>query len=234
MNLCDNVSILITSTPPGEAPLWVRQTWVGLSLPLAQTCSHAHTHHTFGVLTRPRTRVGQWFARMFRRTARGSGYLVEAQAAIHLLADVDPVAANWWREHAPHLMQPGQYFLFQVGVAQLAPRRTRPPSPPDLLADITLVSGLVRGRRSGWRPNNDFGLKHLGHTMFNDAHIEFLDCQEVQPGQSARAELWFLAPDLQAGRLRPGFEFTVHDGSPIVVAHGVVISVLRQELLASN
>src|SRR2546430_13393547 len=44
----------ITSVPPGEAPLWVREKWVGLSLPLAQRKAQARSLFTSGVLSGPR------------------------------------------------------------------------------------------------------------------------------------------------------------------------------------
>ena len=103
----------------------------------------------------------------------------------------------------------------------------RPPHSPDLIADITLVPGLGRGRSSGWRPNHDFGLLH-----YNDAHIEFAD-GAVQPGETGRAELWLLAPELQVGRLSEGFAFTLHEASRLV-ARGVLVKVLREDLLAEN
>ena len=31
--------LLVTATPPGEAPLWVREKWVGIELPLMQRWS---------------------------------------------------------------------------------------------------------------------------------------------------------------------------------------------------
>jgi hypothetical protein len=100
----------------------------------------------------------------------------------------------------------------------------RPPRSPDLEVELTLLPTLLRGRTSGWRPNNDFGLEH-----FNDAHIEFVGCEGIEPGQTARAEMWLLWPEAQTGRLSPGFKFTVHEGRPLI-ANGVVISVLRGDL----
>ena len=103
----------------------------------------------------------------------------------------------------------------------------RPPRSPDLIADITLVPSLERGRWSGWRPNNDFGLLH-----YCDAHIEFAD-GIVQPGETGRAELWLLTPELQTGRLSEGFNFTLHEGSRLI-AHGVLVQVVRADLLAGG
>ena len=45
----------VTSIPPGEAPLWVREKWVGLSLPLAQRKSSPVSVLTSGVLSGPKT-----------------------------------------------------------------------------------------------------------------------------------------------------------------------------------
>jgi hypothetical protein len=103
----------------------------------------------------------------------------------------------------------------------------RPPRAPDLIVEITLVLNLERGRWSGWRPSNDFGLPY-----YNDAHIEFSD-GVVHPGEMGRAELWLLAPELQMGRLKEGFSFTLHEGSQIV-ADGVIVQVIRTDLLAGS
>lgn len=103
----------------------------------------------------------------------------------------------------------------------------RPPRSPDLIVDITLVPALKRGRESGWRPNNDFGLLH-----YNDAHIEFSD-GGTQPGETGRAELWLLAPELQAGRLSEGFQFTLHEGVDLI-ANGVIVQVIRADLRAGK
>lgn len=104
----------------------------------------------------------------------------------------------------------------------------RPPRFADLIADITLSSGLERGRWSGWRPNNDFGLPD-----HNDAHIEFAGGGGVQPGDTGRAEMWLLAPELQTGRLHEGFKFVLYEGARLV-AHGVLVQVLRTDLLAGR
>lgn len=109
----------ITTIPPGEAPAWVRECWVGLSLPLVQQCTHAHTHHTFGVLSRPKTRAGQLFARFLGGSRRETGYIVDPLAAISILAQSSPEAADWWRSNAAFLLQPGQYLLFHEGVGHV-------------------------------------------------------------------------------------------------------------------
>lgn len=103
----------------------------------------------------------------------------------------------------------------------------RPPRSADLIADITLSPGLERGRWSGWRPNNDFGLPD-----YNDAHIEFAE-GIVRPGDTGRAEMWLLARELQTGQLHEGFKFFLYEGARLV-AHGVLVQVLRTDLHAGK
>jgi hypothetical protein len=108
--------IRIIRTPPGEAPEQVRAAWVGLVLPLA-VCG-ARTMETVGVLSRPKTRLGLFFARLCGRTKREGGYVVEAQRAVEILAAHAPEAAKWWRERAAFSIQPGQLFVFETEVCQ--------------------------------------------------------------------------------------------------------------------
>jgi hypothetical protein len=44
--------------PPGEAPAWVREKWIGLELPLAQSSSSPMAGGTYGVLSGPRSFFG--------------------------------------------------------------------------------------------------------------------------------------------------------------------------------
>lgn len=104
-----------------------------------------------------------------------------------------------------------------------------PSRPPDIEADISFLGAESGGRsnavRSGYRPNHDFGLDG----MLNDAHHEYPGVESVAPGTTARAQLWLLAPAFQAGRLQPGFTFTVQEGLR-VVAHGVIVEVINPAL----
>ena len=108
----------------------------------------------------------------------------------------------------------------------------RPPHPPDIEADISFLSTEAGGKsnavRSGYRPNHDFGLDG----MLNDAHHEYIGVESVTPGTVARAQLWLLAPEYQAGRFSPGFKFVVQEGAH-VVAHGVIVNVVNPALRAS-
>jgi hypothetical protein len=100
--------------------MWVREQWIGLSLPLAQRSLDPHVFLTAGVLSVPVGRVRSLIALLSGKFKREPGYLVECMAAVEALSKASPEAANWWRENTPHLMKKGQYFVFQksVGHAQ--------------------------------------------------------------------------------------------------------------------
>ena len=108
--------IRIISTPPGEAPEQVRAAWIGLTLPLL--VSGARVTEAVGVLSGPTTRLGLFFARLFGRVRRERGYCVDAYQAVELLARHAPEAAQWWRESAAPVVQPGRVFVFAVEVCQ--------------------------------------------------------------------------------------------------------------------
>ena len=101
--------------------------------------------------------------------------------------------------------------------------------PPDIEAEIFFLATERGGRLapaiSGYRPTHNFGLEG----MLNDAAHEYVGCDSVSPGQSAMANMWFLEPRYQDGRLFPGFEFTVQEGLRIV-GHGIVTQVINTVL----
>ncbi len=110
--------IRITRTPPGEAPEHIRQAWVGLVLPVHEHHAGLQTRLGVGVLTGPRTWFGILLAMLTGRARRATGYVVDAKAALDLLAAHAPKAADWWRTHAPRFTEPGRYFLFAGEVCE--------------------------------------------------------------------------------------------------------------------
>jgi len=112
-------SLRIESTPPGEAPLWVREKWLGLTLPLARGYEHPRTWLTSGVLSGPKGFVSRLVALVTGRLTRRSGYMVESSAAVAILATKSPDAAAWWRKNTPRLLRPGRYFLFPAEVGRV-------------------------------------------------------------------------------------------------------------------
>jgi len=109
----------ITSAPPGEAPLWVREKWVGLSLPLARCQAGALSVFTSGVLSGPKSFFASIGALLTDRLTRRSGFLVETQAAVAVLAKSSPEAGAWWQQNTPHLLRPRRYFVFPEDVGQV-------------------------------------------------------------------------------------------------------------------
>ncbi|MEI6660132.1 MAG: hypothetical protein WCK91_01770 [bacterium] len=75
--------IRITSVPDGGAPLWVRQKWVGLTLPFWEENSE------------PLANVGALAEGKLERTPCASGYTVRWSDAMAALRDGD--AQAWWR-----------------------------------------------------------------------------------------------------------------------------------------
>jgi hypothetical protein len=111
--------VRIVAVPPGEAPFWVRQKWVGLDLPVVRYSAH-RKFPTFGVLSAPRSWPAQWAA-VFRGPAElVAGYAVEGRSAVSILAKASPEAATWWRENTPHLIAPKGYLVFHEEVCRIA------------------------------------------------------------------------------------------------------------------
>lgn len=102
----------VTSVPPGEAPLWVREKWVGLRLPLADESGSMFQGEVIGVLCSPNSRIAYWWARLTGRIKHESGYLVRCAPAIELLERASPEAAVWWRTEAPWVREQAAMFVF--------------------------------------------------------------------------------------------------------------------------
>jgi hypothetical protein len=109
-------SVQIIGVPPGEAPEEIRRCWVGLTLPLAVAGPQSRLGS--GVLTGPRG-LGATITHFFAgKLVRHDGYIVDASAAVEILAAHSPHAAKWWREHVPHAVRPGRKFIFAAQVCR--------------------------------------------------------------------------------------------------------------------
>jgi hypothetical protein len=113
------MQVRIVQTPPGEAPLEVREAWVGLVLPLRAGEAGPREILTKGVLTGPRSYLGYLFARLLRRFKVVHGFCVDAVGAVQVLARHDARAADWWQTHAPAFVQPGATLIFHAEVCEL-------------------------------------------------------------------------------------------------------------------
>ena len=87
----------ITATPPGQAPEWVREKWIGLEIPLNQ---QQQGLLTIGVLG--------------GHPQNSGGYQVDGKVAIELLEKKSPEAANWWRRNAPFVLSSLLIFKKEV------------------------------------------------------------------------------------------------------------------------
>ncbi|WP_266170291.1 hypothetical protein [Dyella subtropica] len=108
--------IRIIAAPPGEAPAWVREKWVGLELPLAQGFRSSSNRLTAGVLSGPRSSFTVLINLMRGQYQQRRGFEVSVLEAIALLESTSPDAAAWWRANAPHMMSPARFFLFPEDV----------------------------------------------------------------------------------------------------------------------
>jgi hypothetical protein len=111
--------IRIIAVPPGEAPLWVREKWVGLELPLSQKSQAALSRQTAGVLSGPKNFLSALAGYFFGRYASTSGFLVPVLGALQVLEAASPEAAAWWRTNTPHLCKPSRRFMFHAHVCEV-------------------------------------------------------------------------------------------------------------------
>src|SRR5258708_5296289 len=97
-------AVKIVATPGGEAPIDVREAWVGLTLPL--TVPTPRMFEPDGVLSRT-------------KQSPRVGYPVEGSQAVEILAEKAPWAAEWWRENAPHVLAPYYDLIFSAEVCEV-------------------------------------------------------------------------------------------------------------------
>jgi len=85
----------------------------------------------------------------------------------------------------------------------------------DVEAEVTFLSpeagGKANGVRSGYCPNHEV----LENYLTSGRH-EYMDKDEVWPGEAATAHIWFISPEAYPGRLWIGREVRVQEGSRLV------------------
>lgn len=74
-------AIRIIAVPPGDAPEWVRQAWVGLELPLAPDAPKGkavvYSHEAIAVLAKANPKAAAWWKTNFPRACRALGITFE-------------------------------------------------------------------------------------------------------------------------------------------------------------
>jgi hypothetical protein len=93
--------VRVFDVPPGEAPLWVRQAWVGVELPTVRRQPRAVP--SFQVLSGSHVEPGL-------------GYEVPGPAAVAAVSAVNPAAAEWWRANVPGVLDPRYTLVFPADV----------------------------------------------------------------------------------------------------------------------
>src|SRR5258707_4423153 len=77
-------TVRIIAAPPGEAPLWVRQQWVGLDLPVTRYSGRSR-FLGLGVLSMPRSWLRPWLAVIQGHGGLVASHSVEAPPAVRIL-----------------------------------------------------------------------------------------------------------------------------------------------------
>ena len=101
----------------------------------------------------------------------------------------------------------------------------RPKREPDIEAEVTFLPTAQGGRTtpvfSGYRPQHQIRPDYL-----TSGHHEYIDRLEVWPGESAIAEIWFLAPDRCQKSMCVDKVIPVQEGSQII-GHAKVLKILN-------
>lgn len=90
--------VKIVIVPSGQAPEWVRKEWVGLVLPLVENASKVE--RVIGVLGGKVDDGDEYI----------DGYSVETAAAVIILKEKSPEAAQWWTKNVPFWFIPRLIF----------------------------------------------------------------------------------------------------------------------------
>ena len=131
--------IEIVSTPLGDAPLKVRQAWIGLILPVLPSNPDAPVNAPAVSVLALSTGWQSWLRWLFRRPYPEldfTGYFVPSAEAIAILGEASPHAAQWWRRNMPALLQVNASLVFDAGCCRLvdlpgpANSNIAPPSEP--------------------------------------------------------------------------------------------------------
>ncbi|OYU39498.1 MAG: hypothetical protein CFE33_08955 [Pseudorhodobacter sp. PARRP1] len=116
------MQIKIIATPSGEAPLWVRQAWIGLELPLQRP--GLHDVQGLGVFAARSALRRLGYRLGLLRPVAMKGYIVNSSIAISLLLEHNESAAIWWKTHLPQYLDIGQNFVFDAPACEIQAANT--------------------------------------------------------------------------------------------------------------
>lgn len=103
--------IRIVKTPDGEAPLEIREAWVGLVLPCDPYLGYPDEGMERGVLNNKEAPLNR------------CGFSVPQDQAIAILEQKKPEVAKWWKEHG--FPQVNEYFGFAEKEVEITSGITR-------------------------------------------------------------------------------------------------------------
>jgi elongation factor Tu len=102
---------------------------------------------------------------------------------------------------------------------------TKPPRQPDIEAEVSFISTAEGGRStpalSGYQPIHQV----LPDYLPSGRHW-YKDKEQVLPGESAVAEIWFLTPDQYPKSLHVGKIIRIQEGSRLV-GHAKVLKIFN-------
>ncbi len=112
-------SVTIVQMPTGPAPLWVREAWIGLTLPTATTSGgpEGHWMRPDRDILEPDQSAITIPYRPVRLTAQG--FSVPIVEALDILERASPEAAAWWRAEVPGLIEAKEMFVFDAPACRL-------------------------------------------------------------------------------------------------------------------
>jgi hypothetical protein len=113
------IQIKIVAAPQGPNPLWVREAWIGLYLPVLE--GHHQPQRYFVLPDRAGYQAVGWKGYVFSllcwltgQMRVTEGYPVPSARAIEILAISRADAALWWKENAPTMLRAGMVFIFDL------------------------------------------------------------------------------------------------------------------------
>jgi hypothetical protein len=111
------VRIRIKSVPPGAAPLWVREKWVGVEL--ISVLGDSPKQYPAASVLAPQSFLASLWRLLTGQSKMVTGYPVQVITAIETLEKSSPAAATWWRENTPGIISPSRLFVFDAGACEL-------------------------------------------------------------------------------------------------------------------
>lgn len=108
------LEVQIIARPPGDAPDWVRDAWIGLTLLIDPSCPT-----TVSISVRYTNRnIREYLKDAPEPDENTGGYPIAGRHAIEMLRQTGKIeAADWWLREAPHMLD--TYFIFARHVCHI-------------------------------------------------------------------------------------------------------------------